>query len=121
MQQVVGLQVERTLKETAGRVFHHATGKESQHQPGDDLAIIAGKEQLPVAPRRQKLFAKLLFPNDLQAPATGPVDVHRIIGHDMGGALGKIDGNPGSYRPSDVVSSGLRKFAKERVRAWRQI
>jgi hypothetical protein len=56
MQQIVRLQMKGALEEIARRMLHHSTGKEAEHYPGDDFAIMGRKEQLPITPGREELF-----------------------------------------------------------------
>src|SRR5215472_5380264 len=103
------------LKGTAGRMLHHPAGKKAKHHTGYNFAVAAREKQL-AAPSRFEELLQFFFSGDRQEPAARPVNINGMISGYVVGALGKIDGDTGSYRPPDVVSSGLRKFAKERVR-----
>jgi len=121
MQEIVRPQIQRALEGTVRRVLHHPAGKESKHHPSYGFTIIAREEQSPVPPRRKKLFLKVFFWRDLRANAACPVDVNGIIGRYVVTAFGKINSNPAFYRPPDIVSPGLRKFAKEGIWTSRQV
>ena len=113
--------MKRALERVIPGVLHHPAGKEAKHHPGYDFTFVAGEKQLPVAPRCEELSLQLLFPNDRPVPATRPVDVNGMIGRYVVTGFGKIDRNPVFYRPPDIISSGLRKLAKESIWTQRQV
>jgi hypothetical protein len=53
VQQIVRPQIKRALEGAVGRVLRHPTGKESQHHPGDDVALITRRSS-----RRFRLVVK---------------------------------------------------------------